>query len=237
MAGREKGGFWVGVTALFFYPFSWFARQRYTGIEKFPRTGGVLLVMNHVSHYDIPVDAVFVHRAKRIPRFLGKASVKDIPVLGKVLVNSGGFIQVHRGTPRAGEAYREANQALQDGKVVLIYPEGTITKDPNGWLKNSYTGVARLALNNDVPVLPVARWGSQFVLDGYAKKFRPFPRKAVQYNVGDPVDLSKYRGMEQTPPVLREVTEVIMAEVTELLAGIRGERPPPAPHKPAESDA
>lgn len=226
MAAREKGGFWVGVTALFFYPFSWFARHRYWHGERFPRTGPVLLVLNHVSHYDIPVDAVFVHRHKRIPRFLGKASVSKIPVLGKVLVNSGGFIQVHRGTSRAGEAYREANQALRDGKVVLIYPEGTITKDPNGWPKHSYTGVARLAVANDVPVLPVARWGTNFVLDGYAKKFRPFPRKTVTYNVGEPVDLSAYRGLPENTELLREVTERIMAEIAELLGEIRGETPP-----------
>lgn len=225
MADREKGGFWVGAVAVLFYPMTWLARQRYQGGDRIPRTGGGLLVFNHVSHADPAMDAVFVHRHGRVPRFLAKASVMYSPVFGR-MARGAGSIAVHRGTTSAGDALREAHQALQDGKLIVIYPEGTITKDPLGWPKNSYTGVARLALSNDVPVIPAARWGSQHLFDFYHKRFRPLPRKTISYSVGEPIDLSAYREVEQTPAVLREVTELIMHEVTQLLAELRGEQPP-----------
>lgn len=234
LAGREKGGFWVGVTALIFYPLSWLARQRYEFADRIPGQGPALLVMNHVSHFDPATDAVFVHRRKRVPRFLAKEAVMHIPVLGKILFNTGSLIPVYRGTTRAGDALRAADQALIEGKLVLIYPEGTITKDPFGWPKNTYTGVARLALSNDVPVIPIARWGTNLLLDGYQKKFRPLPRKTVTYRVGEPIDLSTHRALPTTPALMREVTDLIMGRVTELLAEIRDEQPP---GKPGTDDA
>ncbi|PWV85673.1 1-acyl-sn-glycerol-3-phosphate acyltransferases [Prauserella marina] len=236
LADREKGGFWVAAAAVLFYPLTWMGRSDYRGAERIPATGPALLVMNHVSHLDPAVDAVFVHRNRRVPRFMAKESLTKIPVFGKILLGSGG-IPVSRGTSEAGDSLKAAHDTLSDGKIVLIYPEGTITKDPDGWLKRSYTGVARLALQNDVPVIPVARWGTQKIWNGYTKKFRPFPRKTVVHSVGEPVDLSAYRAKEPTSAVLREVTDLLMAEVLALLAEVRGEQPPskpPATAPPAE---
>ncbi|MTD55378.1 lysophospholipid acyltransferase family protein [Amycolatopsis pithecellobii] len=233
MAEREKGGFWVGFAAAFLYPVTYLARRVYLGGERIPREGGALLVMNHVSHMDPAVDAVFVHRQGRVPRFLGKSSLASTPIFGKIFVGAGS-IPVYRGSSSAGDSLRAARQALQDGKVVVIYPEGTITKDPQGWPKRSFTGVARLALDTDVPVIPAARWGTSQILDFYNKKLRPFPRKTVTHSVGEPVDLTAYREKERTTAVLREVTELLMGEVTELLADIRGERPPVGKPEPAD---
>ncbi|GHF14428.1 1-acyl-sn-glycerol-3-phosphate acyltransferase [Amycolatopsis deserti] len=233
MAGREKGGFWVGAAAVLFYPVSWIGRRVYTGAERIPREGPALVVMNHVSHMDPAVDAVFIHRQKRVPRFLAKDSLARTPIFGKILVGAGS-IPVYRGSAQAGDSLRAAHQALQEGKVVVIYPEGTITKDPQGWPKRSHTGVARLALDNDVPVIPVARWGTQQILDFYHKKVRLIPRTTVTHKVGEPVDLSAYRGKPQTGPLLREVTELLMERVTELLAEVRGEQPPA--RKPEAAD-
>ncbi|MBB3661475.1 MULTISPECIES: lysophospholipid acyltransferase family protein [Prauserella salsuginis group] len=225
MADREKGGFWVGAAAALFYPLAYLSKREYRNFEGIPRTGPVLLVMNHVSHLDPAVDAVFVHQAKRVPRFLAKASLARVPVFGKIMTGAGS-IPVARGTSSAGDSLKAAHQALDEGKVIVIYPEGTITKDPEFWPKRTQTGVARLALANDVPVIPCARWGTQEVLNGYSKKFRPLPRKTVTHVVGEPVDLSAYREKAPTPDVLREVTDLLMAEVTTLLADIRGEEPP-----------
>ncbi|MDQ0376808.1 lysophospholipid acyltransferase family protein [Amycolatopsis thermophila] len=233
MAGREKGGFWVGAAAALFYPVSWIGRRVYTGAERIPREGPALVVMNHVSHMDPAVDAVFIHRQKRVPRFLAKDSLARAPIFGRILLGAGS-IPVYRGSAQAGDSLRAAHQALAEGKVVVIYPEGTITKDPNGWPKRSHTGVARLALDNDVPVIPVARWGTQQILDFYHKKIRLLPRTTVTHAVGEPIDLSAYRGKPQTGPVLREVTELLMERVTDLLAGIRGEQPPA--RKPEAAD-
>ncbi|PXY24178.1 lysophospholipid acyltransferase family protein [Prauserella flavalba] len=225
MADREKGGFWVGAAAVLFYPLTWMGKSVYRGTERIPKNGPVLLVMNHVSHLDPAVDAVFVHRNKRVPRFMAKDSLFRVPIFGKILAGSGG-IPVTRGSATAGDSLKAAHETLANGKLVLIYPEGTITKDPEGWPKRSYTGVARLALDNDVPVVPVARWGTQNIWNGYTKKFRPFPRKTVVHSVGQPVDLAKYREQERTPAVLREVTDLLMGEVLSLLVEIRGEQPP-----------
>jgi 1-acyl-sn-glycerol-3-phosphate acyltransferase len=233
LAGREKGGFWVGSAAAVLYPVSWIGRRVSTGRERIPREGGALLVMNHVSHMDPAVDAVFVHRNKRVPRFLGKDSLAAAPIFGKVFLGAGS-IPVYRGSASAGDSLRAAHQALREGKVVVIYPEGTITKDPQGWPKRAFTGAARLALDNDVPVIPIARWGTNHILDFYAKKLRVFPRKTVTHAVGEPVDLSAYRDKEQTAAVLREVTDLLMDKVTELLAGIRGQEPPKQKPEPVD---
>jgi 1-acyl-sn-glycerol-3-phosphate acyltransferase len=221
----EKSGFWVGVTAVVFYPIAWLGRTTATGAEHVRREGGVLLVMNHVSHLDPPNDAVFVHRNRRVPRFMAKDSLFKVPVFGRILAGSGG-IPVYRGSTTAADSLKAAHAALREGKLVLIYPEGTITKDPTGWPMRARTGVARLALENDVPVLPVARWGTNDIWNGSNKKFRPFPRKRVWTVVGDPVDLSEYKGRPVTNQVLREVTDLLMTRVCDLLADIRDE---PAP--------
>ncbi|MFE0026667.1 lysophospholipid acyltransferase family protein [Amycolatopsis sp. NPDC059021] len=223
---REKGGIWVALAAIVFYPLVAIGRRVYIGAEKVPRKGPALLVLNHISHLDPVVDAVFVHRQKRVPRFLGKESLTRTPVFGKIFVGSG-QIPVARGSVAAGDSLKAAHQALAEGKVVVIYPEGTITKDPAGWPKESFTGAARLALQNDVPVIPIARWGTHEIFNGYTKKFTPFPRKTVTHLVGDPLDLSPYRGGNpRSASLLKEVTAVMMDEVTRLLAEIRQEEPP-----------
>jgi 1-acyl-sn-glycerol-3-phosphate acyltransferase len=237
VARREKGGFWVGLAAVLFYPPTMLARRVYLRPELIPREGPALLILNHVSHLDPVVDAVFVHRQGRVPRFLAKESVARAPFLGRVFRGSGG-IPVFRGSATAGDSLRAAHEALREGKVVLLYPEGTITRDPDGWPKKSFTGAARLALENDVPVIPVARWGTNLLFDWYARKFRPFPRKTITHSVGEPIDLSAYRDRPvRGAAMLREVTEMLMGEVTALLADIRGEEPPKPGERVAEPAA
>jgi 1-acyl-sn-glycerol-3-phosphate acyltransferase len=234
VARREKGGIWVGLAAALFYPLTAIGRRVYVGAEKIPRHGGAVLVMNHISHLDPVVDAVFVHRQKRVPRFFGKESLTRTPVFGKIFVGAG-QIPVSRNSAAAGDSLKAAHDALEQGKLIVIYPEGTITQDPAGWPKKSFTGAARLALQHDVPVIPVARWGTSQIFNGYTKQFRPLPRKTVTHLVGDPLDLSAYRGGNaRSASTLREVTKVMMDEVTRLLAEIRHEEPPVAkPEDPA----
>lgn len=223
---REKGGFWVAFAAVVFYPLAWLcARGRYEGLEHVPAEGGALVVANHVSHFDPVFTALQVHRARRVPRFLAKHSLWAVPVLGPVLRGSG-QIPVYRESADAQQSLRDGTAALNGGKVVVIYPEGTITRDPAGWPMHSRTGVARLALSTDVPVVPTIHWGTREVLDGYAKKFRPLPRTTVTVRSGPPVDLSAYRGRPVDSALLREVTDLLMARVRDLLAEVRAE---PAP--------
>jgi 1-acyl-sn-glycerol-3-phosphate acyltransferase len=233
----EKSGFWVSMTCLIFYPLAWLAKMRTTGAENARREGGVLLVMNHVSHIDPPVDAVFVHRNSRVPRFLAKDSLFRAPVF-KYMIRGAGSIPVYRGSINAGESLVAAKEALLTGKFVVIYPEGTITRDPDGWTMRARTGVARLAMDclaNDVPVLTAARWGTLAILNAYTKKFRPFPRKKVQIDVSAPVDLSPFRGREVDNELLREVTDLLMGRVRDQLAELRGEPAPAGFYVPTKA--
>ncbi|RSM85497.1 1-acyl-sn-glycerol-3-phosphate acyltransferase [Kibdelosporangium aridum] len=237
MARRERDGIWVKIAASVFYPITWLGKRVTRGAERIPRQGGAILVFNHISHLDPVVDAVFVHRNKRVPRFLAKDSLFRIPVAGKV-IGGAGTIPVYRGTANASESLRDANNALSEGKLVCIYPEGTISKDPDGWPMRSFPGVARLALSNDVPVLPIARWGTNQIWNGYTKKFTPFPRKTITTYVGEPVDLSQFRG--EDPPsntTLMRVTEHIMNDVKALLGEIRGEKAPDGFFNPKKAES
>lgn len=223
---REKNGFWISFCAVFFYPISWLVgRSRFEGLENIPIRGGALVVANHISHLDPVFTGLEVHKAGRVPRFLAKHSLFGTPVLGWAMKGSG-QIAVYRESIDAQQSLRDATAALEDGKVVLIYPEGTITRDPEGWPMHSRTGVARLALSADVPVLPVVHWGTREVLDGYNKKFRPLPRKPIIVRCGPPVDLSAYRGRPIDALLLREVTDFLMGRVRELLAEVREEKAP-----------
>jgi 1-acyl-sn-glycerol-3-phosphate acyltransferase len=223
---REKGGFWIGLCVPICYSVvALVGRSRFVGLRNIPADGGVLVVANHVSHLDPIFTGVAVHRAKRVPRFLAKDSLWRVPVLGRVMAGAQ-QIPVYRDSTEANRSLRDGEQALRDGKLVIIYPEGTITRDPDTWPMRSRTGVARLALTSDVPVVPVVHWGTQQVYDGYRKKFRPLPRKALTVRCGPPIDLSAYRGRPVEAALLREITDLLMDRVRALLAEVRGE---PAP--------
>jgi 1-acyl-sn-glycerol-3-phosphate acyltransferase len=225
---REKGGFWIGFFAAFFYPIGWLVgRARYGGLGHIPATGGALVVANHISHLDPIYSGLAVHRARRVPRFLAKHSLWKVPGFGRALRGCG-QIPVYRDSADAQQSLRDGVAALGEGKVVVIYPEGTITRDPQVWPMHSRTGVARLALASDVPVVPMVHWGTRDVLDGYNRRFRPLPRKPVTVRCGEPVDLSAYRGRPLDAQLLREVTDLLMVRVRELLAEVRGEPAPTA---------
>lgn len=232
---REKGGFWVGVAAVLFYPtIKVISRWRVEGLDRLPETGAALVVANHISYLDPMYSAVFVHRARRVPRFLAKNTLWKIPIFGNILAGSE-QIPVYRESLDAQGSLRAGTAALQNGKVVVIYPEGTITRDPEGWPMHSRTGVARLALGSDAPVFPMVHWGTREIYDKYGKKFSPLPRKEVTMRCGDPIDMSAYRGREIDAALLREVTDYVMAAVRELLAEVRLEPAPTTYFRPARA--
>jgi 1-acyl-sn-glycerol-3-phosphate acyltransferase len=107
-----------------------------------------------------------------------------------------------------------------------VYPEGTITKDPDGWPMRGKTGAARIALETGCPVIPIGQWGAQEILPAYTAKFHAIPRRTARYKVGDPVDLSDLQGKPITNDLLQEATERIMAAISVLVAELRGETPP-----------
>jgi 1-acyl-sn-glycerol-3-phosphate acyltransferase len=202
-----------------------FTKQRWIDGEKIPATGGCVVVGNHLSHVDPLTFGHFIYGCGRIVRFLAKVEVLDIPVLGR-LIRATGQIPVYRMTTDASLAFSAAVEAVEKGRCVVVYPEGTLTRDPDLWPMVGKTGAARIALASGAPVIPVAQWGPQDILWPYAARPNLLPRKTITVKAGDPVDLDDLRGQALTPELLQHATARIMDAVTALLEEIRGE---PAP--------
>lgn len=225
---RPRRGFWFGLVVAIVKPFMLvFTKCRFTGRENMPRSGGVVFAANHISHFDPLVLGFYIWECRRIPRFLGKASVFKVPIVGRI-ITSAGQIPVHRESAQAADAYRDAVAAVEQGECVGMYPEGTITRDPQMWPMTGKTGAARIALQTGCPVVPIANWGAQEVLKSYTGKLkvRLLPRKTIQVRAGRPVDLSAFEGRPLTNQLLHEATEAIMVAVAETLGEVRGETPP-----------
>ncbi|MBM6400480.1 lysophospholipid acyltransferase family protein [Phycicoccus sonneratiae] len=200
-------------------------RRDWSGAEHLPTEGGWVVCPNHVSHVDPLAFAHFLVDHGRSPRFLGKNEVFRVPFVGAVL-RSADQIPVYRESGRAADAYRAAVEAVRADKCVAIYPEGTLTRDPDLWPMRGKTGAARVALETRCPVVPVAVWGPEQLLPPYAKRPRPFPRKVMHVRAGAPVDLEDLHGLPVTTEVLAEATARIMAAITAELEVLRGERAP-----------
>jgi 1-acyl-sn-glycerol-3-phosphate acyltransferase len=217
---------WRLFTVILFRPvLTVLIRNKWAGQENIPKTGPVIIAPNHMSYADWGTDAVFFHGAGRYPTFMIKASAFKVPFIGKMLYGCG-QIPVDRGAKDAARSLKQAEEALSEGAAVIIYPEGTATRDPDLWPMAAKTGVARLALATGAPVIPVARWGTQTFLPYGSKKPRLWPRQTVRTVAGKPVDLSEWAGKQTSAKALRAATDAIMADVTALVASLRGEEPP-----------
>jgi 1-acyl-sn-glycerol-3-phosphate acyltransferase len=225
---------WYRFAVIVIRPLMWLLfKTDFRGRENLPRTGGVIVAVNHISYADPFAVALFLHVNKRRPRFMAKHTLFKIPFAKQVL-NGARQIPVYRNTADAGLALRAAVDAVNAGQCVVVYPEGTVTKDPDLWPMAAKTGVARLALATGAPVVPIGQWGAQEFL-GKHKKFAAFPRKTLRLRCGPPVDLARWAGAEPTAQVLRAVTTQVMNDVTALVAEIRGEQPPEVPFVPARA--
>jgi 1-acyl-sn-glycerol-3-phosphate acyltransferase len=208
-------------------------KYRWQGKENVPRTGGVILAPNHLSYADWPAVALFSYvYGHRYPVFMIKSAVFEVKILGPLMYKLG-QLPVYRGRGDAGLVLKLAEQALAAGACVIVYPEGTASRDPDLWPMVGKTGAARLALTTGAPVIPIAHWGAQDILPYGSKKPKLFPRKTVRMAAGPPVDLSGYRGQRLSASTLRAATADIMADITALLAKIRQETPPAVPWDPA----
>ncbi|WP_372727871.1 lysophospholipid acyltransferase family protein [Nocardioides sp.] len=203
------------------------AVSRHTWIdgEKIPATGGCIVVFNHLSHVDPFMSAHFVHDHGRVPRYLAKSGLFKNRALAGFLT-AAGQIPVERLTRSAVGAYDAAVAAVNAGECVVVYPEGTITRDPDLWPMTGKSGAARIALATRCPVIPVGQWGAQELLAPYSTRPRPFPRKHLTMKAGDPVDLSDLLDRPATASVVAEATDRIMAALTALVEEIRGEKAP-----------
>lgn len=230
-ASREKSRpsvFWI-LAAVVIPLVGWFARIDIRGAEKLPREGAYVLAPNHHSEFDPLTVSVATWRMGRAPRFLAKESLFRVPVLGAVM-RAAKMVPVYRGK-QGSQALRQADILVENRTGVVVYPEGTLTRDPDLWPMRGKSGAVRIALAGGLPVIPVAHWGEQQIMPRYGK-LRVFPpRRRVSVLVGDPVDLSDLvhegdRDAKAERAAIEEGTERVMAAITALLEELRGEKAP-----------
>jgi 1-acyl-sn-glycerol-3-phosphate acyltransferase len=212
-----------------------FTKREWSGAANIPATGPAIVISNHVSYADVLFFAQFLYKSGRAPRFIGKRSVFEIPIIGRIIL-AAEQIPVDRESSSASHALEHAIASLKAGHLVGIYPEGTLTRDENLWPMAAKTGAARLAILTENPIIPVAAWGPHKVLPRYGKRVHLLPRTKVTLRAGAPIDLSPWYGKAEDQAALIEATAFMMRQLTSMVADIRGETPPEIIFDPRTSD-
>jgi 1-acyl-sn-glycerol-3-phosphate acyltransferase len=199
----------------------WF-NWRFEGLENLPTEGPALVACNHTSYFDPLAHALAVVNAHRRPRFMAKVELYDNWFMGRLL-RGARQIPVERGTGSRAPI-DAAVQALRDGEVVMIFPEGTVTRNPDHTPMQGKTGVARIALEAGVPVIPSAVWGAHQVVQKGGQRGLTFGRP-IWEKLGPPMDFSESADRRDDPETLRTVTDAVMAELSRLVADLRSRYP------------
>ncbi len=226
-ASKEKTRpslFWL-LAAVVIPVIGWFAKIEVRGAENLPREGAFVLAPNHHSEIDPLTVAVATWRMGRAPRFMAKESLFRIPVLGAAM-RSTGMVPVTRGKTGATQSIAQATEIVANARGVIVYPEGTLTRDPDLWPMRGKSGAARLALAGGIPLVPLAHWGEQQFMPRYGRLRLFPPRRRVTFVVGEPVDLSDLTGREHERGTITEATDRVMAAITRLLEQLRDEKAP-----------
>lgn len=211
-------------------------KRRWLGTEHIPQQGAMIAISNHISYADPLVFAHFLYGNGRAVRFLAKSSLFKIPLVGRILRNAE-QVPVDRHAPGVGaQALPHAMAFLAAGHCLGVYPEGTLTRDPEIWPMQAKTGLARLAVMTKAPVIPCAQWGAQEVLAPYGKFPKIWRRTPIIVKAGAPLDFSRWFGKEDDHAAMDEATRYVMSEITRLLEEIRGEYAPAEIFDPRNSE-
>lgn len=169
------------------------ARIRVEGLEHLPRRGAVILAVNHISNADPVVTGAWVTPALRHRRihWLGKRELFDWPVFGWLAAH-GGVHPVNRDAADV-EAFRLATRILEQGHVLLAFPEGT--RSPTGELQEAKDGLAMLALRTGAAIVPIGINNSDAVWRKGQALPSPFPRRTITVRIGEP-----FRIADALPP-------------------------------------
>lgn len=200
-------------------------KRDWHGVENIPPSGGFVAAPNHLSYWDPLTFALFMYDNGAPPFFLAKEGLFSNGFVRKILL-SAGQIPVSRNTGAAAGAFTAAVEAVEAGRAVAIFPDGTLTRDPDLWPMRGKTGAARVALITRCPLVPIAQWGAQEVLPPYGKVPKIFPRKTMHLAAGPAIDLSDLYDRPTDSAVLREATDRLMSAITSLLEGLRDEVAP-----------
>ncbi|MGF3055505.1 lysophospholipid acyltransferase family protein [Microbacterium sp. YY-01] len=229
----RPGLFWP-LAALVVPPVSLLARIERGGAEHLPRKGAFVLAPNHYSEFDPLIVAVAVWKMGRLPRFMAKESLFRVPVVGWVLKHTG-MVPVARSASAssARQTLQQSEELVKHGRGVIVYPEGSLTRDPDLWPMRGKSGAVRLALEGNIPLIPMAQWGTQQIMGRYGKGIKLWPwRRRVQVLVGPPVNIDDLRGRGNDRAVINEATERLMTAITALLEELREEKAPPVRWNP-----
>jgi len=225
MSRREKvPGMTRALEAVLRPPLALITKRDYRGLENLPKEGGFIFAANHNSHVDPILLARFVLDAGYVPRYLAKDGLFTHKFTGPIL-RGADQIPVARFSGSASDALGPTEDALRAGKPVIIYPEGTITRDPEAWPMSGRTGAVRAALSAGVPLIPICQSGAQEILWPYTKKPHLFPRHTHHVWVGPPMDLSMYEGKPLTEELLHDATDRLMDILTDMMSEMRGTKP------------
>lgn len=219
--GRPRTEPWYHVAkAVVLPPLRLWFRLHHEGLERIPRVGPAIVVCNHISYLDPLTNGDAVVRAGRRPRFLAKQELFRIPVVGTAL-RGAGQIPVARGA-RDQTSLARAEDALRHGEILVVYPEGTVTTREDRLPMDGKTGVVRLALATNVPIVPMASWGSQAVWQKSGKGSLKFGRP-IWTEVGESIDLGARPDVGHAP--VRALTADVMEALTRLVVGLRDRYP------------
>lgn len=204
------------------------ARTHWSGGENLPEKGPFILAPNHISEFDpVAMGFAMAHYGHEV-RFLAKDSVFKVPVVGPFM-RWWGMIPVERQSASAGDALVHARAALEQGDVVGIYFEGTLTRDPAFWPMKGKTGLARLAMDLRVPVIPVVQWGAQDVMDRYALPAVFQKRPGLYIRVLPELDYSDIPGTSENHDGVRELTRRLQDTLERESGRLRQQVPPAIP--------
>jgi len=198
-------------------------RWHLEGLGNIPKEGPAIVASNHISYLDGLSVAYGVHRAGRRPRFLTKSSLFKVPAIGAALKGLG-QIPVERGTRAAPVSLDHAAEALRQGEVVVVFPEGTTTTRPDLTMGPAKSGTARLALATGLDVVPCATWGGQWIWTKHlGVHLRPLQEVWVRF--GSPVSLKDLTGRAGEMEAWREASDRIMEEIALMLEDLRVAKP------------
>lgn len=235
-AKSEKTPLWLGLASVALPFVHGIAKLDIRGREHVPASGPFILAPNHYSEIDPLIMGVAMWHCNRMPRFLAKASLFKVPVVGGILRASGQVPVERAGTTRTADPLAGAADLIAQGHSVIIYPEGSLTRDPNLWPMRGKLGAVKAALAHGIPIIPAAHWGTQHVMPRYGKRISLFPRKRIDIVFGPPVDLSEFQGRSTDAAALAVATDRVMARISALLGELRGETPPAERWDPAKND-
>jgi 1-acyl-sn-glycerol-3-phosphate acyltransferase len=194
---------------------TWF-RWHIEGLDCVPPTGPAIVAFNHIAYLDPFAAAYALDAAGRRPRFLAKSELFADRRIAWIIRGTG-QIEVNRGSRDAPAALEHAYRALEQGELVVVFPEGTITRDPELKPMAAKTGAARLALGSGAPLIPAAVWGTQNIWPkGYAKHWAP--RQDILVRIGTPIGA---QGDPHDHAACRALSDRLMEAISGLVAALR----------------